>query len=79
LLREAAELARSQGALRFELRAATSLARLEARSPSGPAARAALAQILTRFREALDAADLVLARGLLESADASPSRLAAAG
>jgi tetratricopeptide (TPR) repeat protein len=79
LLQTAAELARSQGALWFELRTATSLARLEARSPSGPAARAALAQVLAQFREGLHAADLVLARGLLESADASPSRFAAAG
>jgi predicted ATPase/DNA-binding winged helix-turn-helix (wHTH) protein len=78
LLRQAAELARSQGALCFELRAATSLARLEAHSPSGPAARAALAQILARFREGLDTADLVLARRLLDYAGASPTRLAAA-
>jgi predicted ATPase/DNA-binding winged helix-turn-helix (wHTH) protein len=78
LLRGATELARSQGALLYELRAAMSLARIEGRSPSGADARAALAQILGRFREGFSTPDLVLARRLLDSADASPGALAAA-
>jgi predicted ATPase/DNA-binding winged helix-turn-helix (wHTH) protein len=79
LLQAAGELARGQGALCFELRAATSLARLEARSPSGPATRAALAQVLARFREGFETSDLALARRLLDSGGASPARCAAAG
>jgi predicted ATPase len=71
LLRAAAELARSQGALRFELWAATSLARIETRSPATAQARAALADTLARFDEGFDTPDLVLARRLLASADAA--------
>jgi predicted ATPase len=78
LLRKAAELARSQGALRLELLTATSLARLEARSPAGPAARTALAQVADRFREGFHTPELVLARQLIDSADASPETRVAA-
>src|SRR5262249_30454408 len=79
LLHAAAELARSQGALWFELRSATSGAGRGARPPGGPRAGSARAESRPRSREGSETADLVLARRLLDSAGASPARRAAAG
>ena len=63
LLREALALARSQGALGWALRAATSLARLLA--PTRPAeAAAVLAAALAPFEDGQDSADLRAARQL---------------
>jgi predicted ATPase len=64
LLQTAADRARRQGALRYELRAAISLVRLEGASHAG--ARATLAEVLGRFREGFETPDLVLARSMLE-------------
>jgi predicted ATPase len=64
--RQALDCARQQGALSWELRAATSLARL-LRSQSRPAdALAVLEPVYDRFTEGFDTADLVAAKGLLQ-------------
>ncbi len=60
-------LARSQGALAWELRAATSLARLMDRTGRRSEAMALLAPIHARFTEGLASADLVAARRLLDA------------
>jgi len=57
--------ARQQGALSWELRAATSLARLRERQGRSNEAFAALAPVYERFDEGFDTADLKSARGLL--------------
>jgi hypothetical protein len=62
----ALEIARRQGALSFELRAAMSLhgaLRLAARQAES---RAVLAEVYGRFRDGFDTADLTAARRLLE-------------
>ncbi len=64
-IERALALARTQGALAWELRAATSLARLSRRDHRAEAA-ARLSEVLGRFREGLDTADLLAARALLE-------------
>jgi predicted ATPase len=64
--RQALAEARQQGALSWELRAATSLARW-LRDQSRPAeAREALRPVYDRFTEGFDTADLVAAKGLLQ-------------
>jgi predicted ATPase/DNA-binding winged helix-turn-helix (wHTH) protein len=63
---QAIELARSQGALSWQLRAATSLARLRMRQGAGLEAQRLLRDVYHQFTEGFDTADLVEARGLLD-------------
>jgi predicted ATPase len=65
--RQAVEVARRQGALAWELRAATSLARLYHRQDQPIRARKALAPVVRRFTEGFRTADLVSANVLLRS------------
>jgi predicted ATPase/DNA-binding winged helix-turn-helix (wHTH) protein len=65
LFLRAAELARRQGALAWELRAVTSLARLRHDEGRTAEARALLAPVLDRFREGHSTRDVVDARTLL--------------
>ena len=58
--------ARRQGALSWELRAATSLARLRHQQNRTPEARELLAQVYDRFTEGFETADLRAANALLE-------------
>jgi len=62
----ALEIARSQKALSWELRAGTSLARLWSDQGRRPEARRLLSGIYDRFDEGLATADLVAARALVE-------------
>jgi predicted ATPase len=65
--RQALDSARRQGALSFELRAATSLARLlhdRGRSTEG---KALLRPVYDRFTEGFDTADLKVAKALLDA------------
>ena len=65
--RQALERARAQGALSWELRAATSLARLyQIRQMPGPA-RAVLEPVLALFTEGLDSRDVTSASALLRA------------
>jgi predicted ATPase/DNA-binding winged helix-turn-helix (wHTH) protein len=64
---EALAIARQQGALSWELRAATSLARLRAREHRDEDARQILAPVYARFTEGFETADLRAAQALLES------------
>ena len=67
--RQALERARAQGALSWELRAATSLARLyQIRQMPGPA-RAVLEPVLALFTEGLDLRDVTSASALLRALD----------
>jgi predicted ATPase/DNA-binding winged helix-turn-helix (wHTH) protein len=59
-------LAREQSALAWELRTATSLARLQARQCHFEEARCVLQPVYDRFTEGFDTPDLRIARGLLE-------------
>jgi len=61
------EWARRQGALAWELRTATSLARLWHRQRKTTQARRLLAGVYRRFAEGFDTADLVTAKALLRS------------
>jgi predicted ATPase len=61
----ALDLAARQQALAWELRTATSLARLRSGQGRHDQARAVLAPIYDRFSEGFDSADLTAARGLL--------------
>ena len=61
------EWARRQGALAWELRSATSLARLWRREGKTTQARKLLAAVYRRFTEGFDTADLVTAKTLLQS------------
>lgn len=65
--REAADVALRQGALAWELRAATSLARLHRRQGLAAVAHAALAPVYGRFTEGFATADLREAEALLKS------------
>jgi predicted ATPase len=65
--RQAVEMARRQGALAWELRAATSLARLYHRQDRPTRARKILAPVVRRFTEGFGTADLVNAKVLLRS------------
>jgi predicted ATPase len=67
LFRQALKMARRQGALSLELRAATSLARL-LRDQGRPAdALAVLQPVYDRFTEGFDTADLKEAKALLDT------------
>ena len=65
LFREALDHARRQGALSWELRCATSLARLWRAHPRRDEGTGLLASIYERFTEGLDTADLKTAKALL--------------
>jgi DNA-binding winged helix-turn-helix (wHTH) protein/predicted ATPase len=65
-LRRAIDVARSQHALSFELRAATGLARLWAAQGKAKDAHALLAEVYGRFTEGFETADLTAASTLLE-------------
>ena len=75
--REALTVARRQLARSWELRAATSQARLWRRQGRGGAAAALMAQVCATFVEALDDPDVTEARRLLETlaADGAPGTL----
>lgn len=64
--RSAGELARTQGALLWELRAALSLARLRVRQRDRRGAAQVLQPVYDRFGEGFDTADLVAAKRLLD-------------
>jgi predicted ATPase len=64
--RAALDVAREQGALFCELRAALSLARLRIRQDRQNAARAILAPVYGRFTEGFEMADLKAAKALLD-------------
>jgi len=66
---QAIEIARSQSARIFELRATTSLARLLDRQGKRDEARAMLAEIYNWFTEGFDTADLKDAKALLDQLD----------
>jgi predicted ATPase len=61
------EIARSQAALAWELRAATDLARLWGHANRRDEARQLLSGVYGRFTEGFDTPDLIEARRLLES------------
>jgi predicted ATPase len=63
---QAAQIAREQGALFWELRAALSLARLRVSQGRRHEARAPLASVYDRFTEGFATADMRAARTLLE-------------
>jgi predicted ATPase/DNA-binding winged helix-turn-helix (wHTH) protein len=65
ILRNALEIARREGALSWELRAATSLARIWREQGRSREARELLAAVYARFTEGYDTADLVKAGSLL--------------
>ena len=67
----ALELARTQTALAWELRIATSVARMKQRQGLIAAARETLAPVLGRFNEGFDTADLLAAREAIEALDAA--------
>ncbi|MDX8457007.1 winged helix-turn-helix domain-containing protein [Mesorhizobium sp. VK9D] len=67
----ALDQARAQSALAWELRAATSLARLRHNHGRNHEALAALAPVYARFREGFDTADLIQAHTLLTALKAS--------
>ena len=64
--RSAGEIARAQGALFWELRAALSLARLRVRQGDRGGAAQVLQPVYARFGEGFDTADLAAAKRLLE-------------
>jgi predicted ATPase/DNA-binding winged helix-turn-helix (wHTH) protein len=63
------ELSRRQGALAWELRTTTDLAKLMASRGQSEKARALLEPVVRRFTEGLDTADLKAANGLLSTLD----------
>jgi predicted ATPase/DNA-binding winged helix-turn-helix (wHTH) protein len=70
LLTRAIELASAQGALSWQLRAATSLSRLRRDQGRRSDARAVLEGVYRQFTEGLDTADLVAARAVLDELSA---------
>jgi predicted ATPase len=76
-IEKAIDVARQQNAKSWELRCATSLARLRRQQGRPQEAAALLAPILAWFTEGLDTADLKAARTLLAALEA-PAVLAAA-
>jgi predicted ATPase len=77
--RQALDWARRQGALSWELRAATSLARLLRNQGRSADAKALLQPVYDRFTEGFDTADLKAAKALLDelAADSASGRLQA--
>jgi len=69
LLQQSLDWARRQGALSWELRAASSLARLRLRQGKAREGRACLEPVYARFTEGFDTADLAAARQLLKGLD----------
>ena len=69
--RHACDCARRQGALSWELRAATSLARLLHEDGRAPEGAALLQPVYDRFTEGFDTVDLQAARALLDTVAAS--------
>jgi predicted ATPase len=67
LFRQSIDVARRQGALSWELRAAMSLARLWRGQPRASQSRKLLAPVYRRLTEGFGTADLVAARALLAS------------
>ncbi|WP_425258824.1 ATP-binding protein [Rubrivivax sp. RP6-9] len=67
LLEQAVEVAAGQGALSWQLRCATSLARLQAAMGEGPRAARGLEAVLALFDEGADTADHLAARRLLSA------------
>jgi predicted ATPase len=67
LFKESHDLARHQGALSWELRTATSLARLYDKQGQITRAREALAPVYARFTEGFETADLMASRALLDA------------
>ena len=65
--RQALEWGQRQGALSWELRSATSLARLYHRQGRTPQARNVLAPVYRRFTEGFTTADLLAANALLDT------------
>ena len=65
--RKALDLARQQGALSWELRAATSLARLMHGQDRGADAKVVLQPVYDRFTEGFDTADLKAAKALIDA------------
>jgi hypothetical protein len=74
LFQQALDLARHQKALSWELRSATSLARLLRQESRRDHARAVLAPVYGRFSEGFECADLVEAKSLLDDLDQSWGR-----
>jgi predicted ATPase len=70
LLTRAIELASAQGALSWQLRAATSLARLRRDQGRRSDARTLLEAVYRQFTEGFDTADLVAARAVLDELSA---------
>jgi len=66
LLRQALELASRQGALSWELRITTSLARLWREQDKTPQAHGLLTSVYERFTEGLGTRDLLTAKSLLD-------------
>jgi predicted ATPase len=71
-LLRALEIARGQSALSWELRAATSLARLWRRHGRAAEAFALLAATYGKFTEGFDTSDLIHARSLMADLEPSP-------
>jgi predicted ATPase len=69
--RQALDWARRQGALSWELRAATSLARMWGNQGQSRAAHDVLAPVYNRFTEGFDTADLRIAKSLLQGFEIS--------
>ena len=69
MLRQSIDIARSQRAKAFELRAALGLARLLAARGERKAARATLGPVVEWFTEGLDTADMQAAKKLIGELD----------
>jgi predicted ATPase/DNA-binding winged helix-turn-helix (wHTH) protein len=74
LFRQALQEARQHGALSWELRAATSLARLLCRQGQSAAAIACLEPVFDRFTEGFETTDLISARQLLDELSGASRR-----
>jgi predicted ATPase len=73
LFRQALDEARRQATLSWELRAATSLARLLCRQGRSADAIACLQPVYDRFTEGFGTADLIAAKQLLKSTPSQPN------
>lgn len=75
ILRQSLEIAREQGALSWELRAATSMARLRRQQGRVAEARGLLEPVFRRFTEGSATADLVRAAALIKELGGAPGEL----